>query len=88
MNGQILDVDFDSSKAVTSPKGTLVLKYTPSSGVTDPKYYTHFSISKFDNGTFRLLNYEEGDVDMGGGTSWERQFKNGVLLDTGYYMKS
>ncbi len=86
VNGQILDVDFDSSKAVTSPKGTLVLKYTPSSGVTDPKYYTHFSISKFDNGTFRLLNYEEGDVDMGGGTSWERQFKNGVLLDTGYYM--
>ena len=86
VNGQILDVDFDNSKAMASATGTLNLKYTQSSGVADPKYYTHFTLSKFHDGTFHLLNYEEGDVDMGSGTSWECQFKNGVKLDTGYYM--
>lgn len=55
-------------------------------GIPNPKYYTHFTLSKFDKGTFNLLNYEEGNVDMGGGTSWERQFKDGVKLDIGYYM--
>jgi len=83
---RIMDVDFDRSKATVSTTGTLNLKYTQSSGVPDPKYYTHFTLSKFRDGTFHLLNYEEGDVDMGGGTSWEHLFKKGVKLDTGYYM--
>lgn len=86
VNGLILDVDFETSKVSASATGTLVLKYNESSGISNPKYYTHFTLSKFDKGTFNLLNYEEGNVDMGGGTSWERQFKDGVKLDIGYYM--
>ncbi|MCE5225718.1 MAG: transglutaminase-like domain-containing protein [Porphyromonadaceae bacterium] len=86
VNDPVLDVDFENSMALIPATGTLNLKYSPSSGVANPKYYTHFTLSKFHDGTFHLLNYEEGDVDMGSGTSWERQFKNGVKLDTGYYM--
>lgn len=84
--GQVLDVDFDQSEILQSPVGRLELKYKPVAAISDPKYYTHFSISKFKDGTFHLLNYEEGDVDMGGGTSWNHSFKKGVSLDTGYYM--
>jgi hypothetical protein len=85
-DGQILDVDFDNTQSVKAPTGRLMLKYEPTSTIIDPKYYTHFTLSKFRNGTFYLLNYEEGEVDMGSGTSWEYQFKNGTSLDTGYYM--
>ena len=37
-------------------------------------------MSRFEEGTFRLLNYDEGT------TSWEQLLKNGTRLDTGYYM--
>ncbi len=48
----------------------LKASYTPIRSLSDPKYYSHFTISKFKNGTFQLLNYDEGDVDMGGGVYW------------------
>lgn len=82
------DVVFDQSQATTvQPKtGTLKMTYTPTSLLKDPNYYTHFTISKFKDGCFSLLSYNEGDVDMGGGTSWSTLFKNGQPLDEGYYM--
>lgn len=86
VNEPALGVDFENSKDVTSATGTLNLMYNQLSGVADPKYYTHFTLSKFHDGTFHLLNYKEGDADMGGGTSWEHRFKNGLKLDRGYYM--
>jgi hypothetical protein len=53
----------------------------------DPKYYSHFSISKLtDAGTLQLLNYDEGDVDMGVGATWSNLLKNGTALDEGNYM--
>jgi hypothetical protein len=53
----------------------------------DPKYYSHFSISKLtDEGTLQLLNYDEGDVDMGAGATWSNLLKNGTALDEGNYM--
>ena len=33
----------------------------------------------------RLLNFEEGQVDMGEGASWSNTFKNGVAIDEGTY---
>ena len=45
----------------------------------DPKYGTHFSLSKFDGETFRLLNY-------GKSTTWSSHFKTPTLMDCGYYM--
>ena len=67
-------------------KGKLVASYKPIRSLDNPKYYSHFTISKFKNGTFQLLNYDEGDVDMGGGATWSNLLKNGVKLDEGYYM--
>lgn len=84
--GDWIDVKFDDAVPKQSPKGTLMLKYTPTKFLDNPKYYSHFSISKIENGITQLLNMDEGDVDMGGGTSWENSFKNGTTLDCGTYL--
>jgi hypothetical protein len=84
--GQVSDIDFNRQETVQPSAGRLILNYKPAPAVTDPKYYTHFSISKFQGGTFRLLSYNEGDVDMGGGAGWSRRFKGGIKMDAGYYM--
>lgn len=80
------DVNFETSQSTQSCTGMLKASYTPIRSLSDPKYYSHFTISKFKNGTFQLLNYDEGDVDMGGGAMWSNLLKNGVKLDEGYYM--
>ena len=80
------DVNFETSQSTQSRTGMLKASYTPIRSLSDPKYYSHFTISKFKNGTFQLLNYDEGDVDMGGGATWSNLLKNGVKLDEGYYM--
>ena len=81
------DVDFDSEEQQSSPQGTLVLDYQPAAQLDDPKYYSHFTISRITPaGNTSLLNFEEGQVDMGGGTSWANTFRNGVLLDEGTYI--
>lgn len=84
-NGQWMDVNFETEKQKTAPKGKLVLSYSPSKYLDDPKYYNHFSISKIENGIPVLLNFDEGQVDMGGGTSWKNTFKDGTSLDAGTY---
>lgn len=86
MNGEWIDVDFNETVQQTTPKGTLVLDYSPTKELDNPKYYSHFTISRIVNGVTHLLNFEEGQVDMGGGTSWESTFKNGTQLDAGTYM--
>ena len=82
-----LDVDFDGAgPAVAAPKGTLRLDYTPDKVVDNPKYYSHFSISKIEDGRPRLQEFDEGEVDMGGGMDWAHVFKNGFPLEEGRYM--
>ena len=82
-----IDVDFDATEQLTAKTGTLVLDYEPTKFLDDPKYYSHFSIARIlDNGTTQLLNFEEGQVDMGGGTSWNNTFRQGTPLDAGTYM--
>ena len=84
--GQWIDVDFEASSQVVAPTGTLVLNYEPTAILADPDYYTHFTISKIDNGYTRLLTFDEGQVDMGGGVSWSNVFKKGASLDVGDYV--
>ena len=82
-----IDVDFGSINKEESPKGKLVAKYNPIKSLSDPKYYSHFSISKLtDEGTLQLLNYDEGDIDMGEGATWSNLLKNGTALDEGNYL--
>ena len=85
-NGQTYDVDFDAAEQTVAPTGILKVTYQPIRSLDNPKYYSHFTLSKFKDGAFRLLNYDEGDVDMGGGATWANLLKNGTRLDTGYYM--
>lgn len=69
------DVNFETSQSTQPRTGMLKASYTPIRSLSDPKYYSHFTISKFKNGTFQLLNYDEGDVDMGGGATWSNLLK-------------
>ena len=91
----ISDIDFKvlqnihANNAIkgTSPTGVLKLSYTPDAFLDNPKYYSHFTISKINkNGSISLLNYEEGELDMGGGTTWTGTFKNGVRVEAGSYL--
>lgn len=85
-DGNWIDVDFDAARQTAAPSGRLVLRFTPNALVDDPKYYSHFTISRLVDGSIQLLNFDEGQVDMGGGTSWSNTFKNGAQLDEGTYM--
>ena len=78
-DGLVYDVDFDAQQQTVAPQGRLMLKYKEIPMLDDPKYDTHFSLSKFDGETFRLLNY-------GKGTTWSSNFKKPALMDCGYYM--
>ena len=86
-DGDWLDVDFDGAgPAVASPKGTLKLTYTPDKIVDNPRYYSHFTLSKIENGRPRLLEFDEGEVDMGGGVDWAHVFRQGFPLEAGRYL--
>lgn len=84
--GQWVDVDFEASSQVVAPTGTLVLNYEPTAILANPYYYSHFTISKIENGRTRLLTFDDGQVDMGGGVSWANIFKKGTPLDVGDYV--
>ena len=88
-NGEWQDVKFDNTAEKTSTAaalGTIVLAYEPTKLLDNPKYYSHFTISRIENGTAQLLNFDEGQADMGTGTTWSNTFKNGYKLDAGTYM--
>ena len=86
-NDGITDVDFEASAPAETKTGKFMATYKPIKALADPKYYSHFSISKItDEGTLQLLNYDEGDVDMGAGATWSNLLKNGTALDEGNYM--
>lgn len=60
------DADFDkytvsaATADKSSRKGTAVdLSFTPVGRIVDPGYYTHFTVSRIDNGLPRLLEYDE-----------------------------
>ncbi len=88
-DGEWQDVKFDDTADNTSTAaalGTIMLTYEPTKLLDNPKYYSHFTISRIENGTAHLLNFEEGQADMGNGTTWSNTFKNGYKLDAGTYM--
>ena len=88
-DGEWQDVKFDNTADKTSTAaalGTIKLTYEPTKLLDNPKYYSHFTISRIENGTAQLLNFDEGQADMGNGTTWSNTFKNGYKLDSGTYM--
>lgn len=60
-------------------RGQLSTSWEPTRFVADPKYYTHFTLSRFDAGRPVLLNYDEDG-------SWNTTLRESQSLDTGDYM--
>ena len=82
-----IDVNFEAMEQASALTGKFIARYTPIKSLADPKYYSHFSISRLTPaGTLKLLNYDEGDIDMGGGATWANLLKNGTALDAGNYV--
>ena len=81
------DVYFDSKGLTTPEQGVVMADYQPTPTLDNPKYYSHFTISKVSNeGRLQLLNYEEGEVDMGGGTTYDNLLRKGTHVDAGGYL--
>lgn len=79
-NNEPVKVDFEAAISTKPSEGILQANYQPIPRLSNPKYYSHFSLSKFNNGTFQLQNYPEGN------TTWESLLKKGAKMETGYYM--
>ena len=79
--GEWIDVDFDATTQVATGKGTLAIDYKGNGAVDDPKYYSHFTITRInEDGSTSLMEYDEDAI------TWSKAFKKGVTLDAGTYM--
>ena len=82
-----IDVNFEAAGQAPAQRGRLAATYTPIQSLDNPKYYSHFTISKVTpQGNLQLLSYDEGDADIGGGVTWSSLLKEGTSLDAGYYI--
>ena len=83
-NGEWADTDFSKNANATQnaaqQQGTMIATYKQGAGIDDPKYYTHFSISKMVDASPQLLNYDEN------GVTWSSLLKDGATLDQGNYL--
>ncbi len=86
MGETIQDINFEAAEQTTAETGILKATYQSIKSLEDPKYFSHFTLSKVVDGRLQLLNYEEGDVDMGAGATWSNLLKNGTKLDAGHYV--
>lgn len=80
-DGKWQDVNFTAPTDRNMPQGRLTASYRPVKALSNPLYYSHFTLSKYQDGAFRLLSYPEDKT-----SSWENLLKNPTSLDTGYYM--
>lgn len=78
-----LEAESEASKVQSR---TLKARYTPTAHLTDPKYYTHFTLSKLNGGVTQLLNYNEADAGIEDGTTWSNLLKDGTQVDCGSYI--
>jgi len=79
-DGREQAVDFETNEAAVVPKGGLRLSYRPIPLLDNPKYYSHFTLSRFaGEGSFRLLDYDER-------SDWRTEFAAGAALEAGYYL--
>ncbi len=80
-DGKWQDVDFTATICENTPQGQLTAHYKPVKALSNPLYYSHFTLSKYNNGEFQLLTFPEDNT-----SNWENLLKQPMALDTGYYM--
>lgn len=78
-SGEWVDADFNTPLASGTAPGELLLSFTPSGHISNPVYYTHFTLSKIVDGVPQLLNYPEE-------ATWSEIFSHPAKLDTGEYL--
>lgn len=78
-NGSWIDVDPADKAETKAPQGLLRLTWHATPHLDDPKYYTHFTLSRIDKGIAQLLTYPDE-------ATWSTTFKDGVSLEAGRYM--
>ena len=79
------NVDFEATQTAANAKGFLNINYNISNGIQDPKYYTHFSIKKFNGSSFDLLAYDAKDPGIDDGMTLS-SFDHQTPLDAGFYI--
>ncbi len=80
-DGKWCDANFalDEERKNRSAAGVLKASYTPTEFLDNPRYYSHFSISKIENGRLVLQNYPEDGT-------WADILRNGANVDSGDYL--
>ena len=81
-DGKTFEIDFgngDKAKAIT-PTGQLIASYQPSKYLNNPKYYSHFTLSRCKDGVLRLQNYDESEA------SWSNLLRLPLQMPAGYYL--
>lgn len=76
-----VDVLFDAEVQQNAPQGKLVATFQPVKALENPLYYTHFTLSRFADGTFHLMGFDEDET-----SNWKSLFSEPRSLDAGYYM--
>ena len=79
-DGKWVDVNFEAATNKNAPQGKVKAAFKPTQFIDNPKYYSHFSISKIVNGKLQLLEYPEET------TTWSNLLKKGTTLDKGDYL--
>lgn len=87
--GQWQDFTLEEAAAPSSvsPQGTLRLAYQDNGILDNPKYYYHFTLSRFDrSGHLHLLSYDKDANGLEQGSAWRPTFERGTKLDAGQYL--
>ncbi|MBQ8958743.1 MAG: transglutaminase domain-containing protein [Bacteroidales bacterium] len=82
---QWMNVQFEQEAQTAAGTGYLDIHYAPIAAASNPKYYTHFSIKKFDGKSFRLLAYDAKDPGIDDGMLLS-SFDHPTPLDEGFYI--
>ncbi|MBR4757365.1 MAG: transglutaminase domain-containing protein [Bacteroidaceae bacterium] len=80
-----ITVDFEAKQPCVAETGYLDINYRAIASMPDPKYYTNFSIKKFDGNSFRLLAYDAQDPGIDDGMTLS-SFEHPTPMEAGYYI--
>ncbi len=80
-DGKWQDIRFSAAKNENVPQGKLVAAFNPVKALDNPVYYSHFTLSKFNEGELQLLTFPENPA-----SNWKNLLEHPMPLDTGYYL--
>ncbi|MDR1524989.1 MAG: transglutaminase-like domain-containing protein [Tannerella sp.] len=87
-DNQWVDVNFDTAGQTVAGQGYALAAYTPMKSLDNPKYYSHFTLSKLlPDARLQTLNFDSrSQTDMGDGDTWKELLRQPLAIDEGHYM--